>query len=514
MRMLQMTNDTQETLKDVITQMQETRYDDSSTLEAQAPGALNIEQDPQLAFEEHVGKLTAEKDRLQGDKKELQELLDSMHERHAHLQDQHDAIQRELEDSQERLSRLRSGAEAVGGREEAKSKEQEHLIASLESKYTASQESVENLRRQNERLRLQGEQAQKLQDDFDEIKIERDQLLRKANAAEKYKQKLQQGQDWEKQNSVLQAQVEELKKQLRQSDSKHFTTSELEREIDEYKRMLPRIEQDRHELSEMKKKLEYDNHILLAKLEHANQQQARDAATIDALRERMSGSDGPGTPTTPRASIPSFDEDGEPIEPLEVRLPYTLDEELFLIMSQKPDLDTTLKQAADLDSEQEQVFRAANLISEKESEALLKALQRKYEETGQLHDSDMMDLRKDFADKIESSNRSTQRVIEVFTFLLQSRPVRPVSPLALDARHALKKRCSEHASSTDTLKTLRSKAESVASVSPTKPSTCTSKSAVRIAPPAPVPRPNVQPRRPLTFNASMRMSLPFLGAFQ
>ena len=313
MRMPQLSVSTQEILKDIITQAQEVAYEDRPTVdEAKAlPG--DGSQDLELAHEERVGKVIADNDKLQHEKNELQTLLESVHERHAQLQEKHDSVQRELEETQERLLNLRSGADSVAGREESKAQQQENVIAALESKNASAQEQVENLRRQNETLRIKNENAQKLQDDYDEIKIERDQLLRRANAAEKYKQKLQQSQDWEKHNAVLQAQIEELKKQLRQSDSKHFTTAELEREIDEYKRMLPRIEQDRHDLSEMKKQLEYDNHVLVAKLEHANQQHARDAATIDALREQMNGSDeGAGTPTTPRQkSIPGFDDESE-----------------------------------------------------------------------------------------------------------------------------------------------------------------------------------------------------------
>ncbi|KKY28837.1 putative m protein repeat protein [Phaeomoniella chlamydospora] len=399
MRMPQLSISTQSVLKDIITEVRQDGYDAPSAVESAPNFTTDGAQDLELAFEERVGKIIADNDKLQNEKKELQDLLDSMHERYAQLQEKHDSIQRELEDSQERLLHLRSGADSRVGREEARSKEQEHMIASLESKHASAQEQIENLRRQNETLRLKNENAQKLQDDFDEIKIERDHLLRKANAAEKYKQKLQQGQDWEKQNQLLQTQIDELKRQLKQSDSSHLTSADMEREIDEYKRMLPRIEQDRHELSEMKKQLEYDNHVLLAKLEHATQQQARDAATIDALRERAGGSDGPGTPTTPRPSrgIPSFDDDDT-----------IADTEAL----EKPDFDSSVREAQDLEAQQEKILQEAKLISEKESAGLLEKLRSQFEEGGQFNQAAFDELQKEFADRIESSNKSTQRVIE------------------------------------------------------------------------------------------------------
>jgi len=148
-------------------------------------------------------------------------------------------------------------------------------------------------------LRLKAERVQKLQDDYDEIKVERDKLSRKANAAEKYRQKLETSQEMEKENAVLKTKIGDLQTQLRQSDARTASSSDLHREIDEYRRLLPSIEQERHELNEMKKRLELDHHMLQARYSDSEEQLRRSKQEVEDLQGRIRDYDD-GTVLGPR----------------------------------------------------------------------------------------------------------------------------------------------------------------------------------------------------------------------
>ncbi|KAI1614778.1 hypothetical protein EDD36DRAFT_451041 [Exophiala viscosa] len=225
--------------------------------------AQENENDPPMSpRQERLGKVIADNQRIAHEKRELQKQLDEQHTRYEQLQERFDQSQDELKETGDRLTSV------LAGRSDSQSLDSKHdtLVATLETR-------VEELRKSNEVLKIKAEKAQKLQDDFDELKIDRDRLARKANTAEKYRQKLEASQDLEKDNTSLKSKVAELQNQLKQSDS-------ARREVDEYRRLLPSIEQERYDINEMKKRLEFDYHALEARY-HDTQQEVHD------LQERL-----------------------------------------------------------------------------------------------------------------------------------------------------------------------------------------------------------------------------------
>lgn len=239
--------------------------------------------DQDLESEERLGRVLADNNRIAREKKEVERQLDDAYARYEKLQDSLAQTQEELKQANERLTAV------LAGKAEAGSKDIKHetLIASLEDRASTADAEIEELRKSNELLKIKAERTQKLQDDYDEIKIERDLLSRKANAAEKYKQKLEASQDLEKENQSLRERVGELQVQVRQSDSRSVRTSDLQREIDEYRRLLPSIEQERYELNEMKKRLEFDYHTLEARYHDASEQLRRQHDEVERLRGEL-----------------------------------------------------------------------------------------------------------------------------------------------------------------------------------------------------------------------------------
>ena len=314
---------TQEGLKDIIEEAQNGQHeplynDDDDGKEGEEDGAggsnkkREIPVDPELQFEERVGKVLAENDRLGNEKRELEKALEDLRGRLERLQENNDTLQNRLASTEDRLVTLKSGKGEFGLNGKAlenRAQQQEDLIASQEAKIAVTQDEVDRLQMSLESLRVKSQRFQKLQDDYDELKIERDQILRKANAAEKYRQKLQAGQDLERESQTLKNQVKDLQQQLKEADSQYRWSAERDRELEEYRKLLPHIEQDRHEIQNLKKELEFNNHALTERLRDANEQHERDDSFISELCDRvrelesMSGSTDPSSGReTPRLS--------------------------------------------------------------------------------------------------------------------------------------------------------------------------------------------------------------------
>ncbi|EER29096.1 hypothetical protein CPC735_038020 [Coccidioides posadasii C735 delta SOWgp] len=304
--MQELSTQTQEGLKDIIQEAQspsEDRLEQINYEQDEYRARRDIAMDPELQFEERVGKLLAENDKLSHEKKELEKALEDLHDRLAKLQETNDTLETKLSSTEDRLATLKAGKgdlgpDAVGF--ESRNRQQEDIIASQEARLIAAQDEIDTLRMSLESMRQKNERYQKLQDDYDEIKNERDQLSRKANAAEKYRQKLQVSQDFEKENQTLKIQVKDLKQQLMESDSNQRLSSEHSKELHKYKQLITQIEQDHHEIQNLKKQLEFDNHALNERLQGSDEQHSRDEATIAELRERireLEGLESPGTAT-------------------------------------------------------------------------------------------------------------------------------------------------------------------------------------------------------------------------
>ncbi|KNG82529.1 microtubule binding protein HOOK3 [Aspergillus nomiae NRRL 13137] len=304
---------TQESLKDIFEEAENGQHEPLDPVDEIKEDLSKREHpvDLELQFEERVGKVLAENDRLTHEKKELEKALEDLHNRLARLQENNDTLQSRLATTEDRLGNLKSGKGDLGFNTkalESKSRQQEDIIASQEARLAAAQDEVDSLRMTVESLRVKNERFQRLQDDYDELKTERDQLARKANAAEKYRSKLQASQDFEKENQTLKNQIKDLQQQLKESDSQQRWTSERDVELEEYRRVLPRIEQECSEMQSLKKQLEFNNHALTERLSSAEEQRERDDALISELRERIRELEGsPGSPAlTPGSEMPKL----------------------------------------------------------------------------------------------------------------------------------------------------------------------------------------------------------------
>lgn len=309
---------TQEVLMTTAQEAGETESADVDDLEEELsvkyPGSSShgVALEMDLASEERLGMVIADNQRIAQELRELRKRHDDAHDHYAKLQASYEQAQSELKDTKDRLAAVLAGTGCNEIYTDATSN-RESVISSLETRVLSAEEETESLRKANEILKIKSEKAQRLQDEFDEMKLERDRLSRKANAAEKYKQKLEAFQELEKENQSLRSRIEDLQDQLKQSDSTALSSSGLQREVEEYRRLLPAIEQERHELNEMRKRLEFDYQTLEARHQDTLEQFARHQGMVEDLRGRLREYEEGVTPTTPKANgeaaISSLDDD-------------------------------------------------------------------------------------------------------------------------------------------------------------------------------------------------------------
>lgn len=111
--------------------------------------------------------------------------------------------------------------------------------------------------------------------------------MKKANAAERYKQKLQDTQDLQKRHVELREELDDVRQQYNEADKARQEVPGLHLALEEYKRILPKTEQDRHDLQMVKKHLEFDNAALAERCASAEELHARDQQNIADLTNQL-----------------------------------------------------------------------------------------------------------------------------------------------------------------------------------------------------------------------------------
>ena len=137
------------------------------------------------------------------------------------------------------------------------------------------------------KTRVVAAKAQQYKDDFDEITVERDRLLRQANVANKYKQKLEATAALEKENVEGRRQLDKLKHQLAESEAERRRLDGVAVNIEEYQDVLSRSEQELAELRDMNKRLKFDNTVSEQRCGVLEAERQEDQRSIQTLKTRL-----------------------------------------------------------------------------------------------------------------------------------------------------------------------------------------------------------------------------------
>jgi len=382
-----------------------------------------------LAFEERLAKVIADSQRIAHEKRELQRHIDDLNTRFITLQESYTRAQDELSEANDRLSAVLSGR--TKSTKESTDAQKEALIASLEARIAEYEADIEGLRKNNEVLKIRAEKTQKLQDDYDEIKIERDNFARKANAAEKYRQKLETTQEMERENSSLKQKITDLQAQLRQYDTRVVGEGNLAREVDEYRRLLPAIEQERHEVNEMKKRLEFDYHVLQTRYGESEDQLRRARQEVEDLQERIREDDDGHTRPSRRTTEGEGEEDGETVPEEDDTDAQELESSEADFAAAEARLTEALLKDNDSNTANVESNEDENGISEAELRAIMSAI-RAQMHVGTAHERESgMKLQKKLVVMLEKARTKNVALVEhtkkqsELIQELQSRPVVP-----------------------------------------------------------------------------------------
>ena len=248
---------------------------------AAGPGSM----DKDLYYEEQLGQMAAEASRLKDEKKNLQHDLRDLHDRIVRLQENNDVLQEKLTTTEDRLQQATasSNAQALVKELEARVKNQDDVIEGQETQLSTLTSKTESLEAEANRLRKDADKLQPLQDQFDEVKVERDSLARKANAMEKYKQKLQAAADSEKEINYLRNALDEARQLASHGEQHNVRLAELERAVGEYNRLLPNLENQLTDGESIRRRKDEQLDEMRRQLEAAQERSIKDQEIIAEL---------------------------------------------------------------------------------------------------------------------------------------------------------------------------------------------------------------------------------------
>ena len=391
--------------------MIETAADEGDALKGVESGPTSVTDTTHTAYatkeasdleqEEREARLLSEKERVHRENGNLREQLDEMYDRYTKLNQEHDSLQEKFDFTKERLDSVLSG-KATENATKALQAKHANDVADLESKVASAEEAIDSLKRANQQLLSKAESVRELQDEFDVMKSKCDDLTRRANAGDKYKQKLEASQRLEKDNLSLKTKIADLQNQIRDSDSDQVSSNDLQRQVAEYGRVLPALELELGEKNEMKRKLELAYNTLEHRFLNLQEHSARQQATIEELQNGVQDTEAtsPLTPKNWQINGPSLSTMGTEFVDQEEVLTEGLSEGLA---------------AMNID-DQFQKF-------ETDIRAIISAFQRQAREHSQANGGSSIELEKKLAATIERSRDTARLHIQVIDSLAQPRHV-------------------------------------------------------------------------------------------
>ncbi|GAB7353389.1 hypothetical protein MBLNU459_g3865t1 [Dothideomycetes sp. NU459] len=160
-------------------------------------------------------------------------------------------------------------------------------IAELETELDNIRTTSQTQERQIERYKADGDAKQKLRDDLQLLRVERDELLQKSRANENLKKKIQALQDQEKANSTLKEDLKMANEQLQSMDRLKEQCTVLQKANAENMTTIANGEQEIFDQKTTRKRMEHEYKVLVQKWEASKERQSRDHETITELETRL-----------------------------------------------------------------------------------------------------------------------------------------------------------------------------------------------------------------------------------
>lgn len=245
-------------------------------------GRSSVERDPELEQEEKLIRAYKAIKELQASNEKAATELEELRQDKEELQQAFDAFKYEVEQEG------RNAAEHNIVKElQNKVDRDRDYIAELESELDATRTTSSNQQRQIERYKADTDVKQKLRDDLQLLRSERDELLQKSRASENLKKKIQTLQDQEKSNATLKEDLKLANEQLQDLDKLRDQCAALQKANAENLKLIANGEQEIFDQKTSKKRLEHEYKVLAQKWEVAKERQGRDHETITDLENKL-----------------------------------------------------------------------------------------------------------------------------------------------------------------------------------------------------------------------------------
>ena len=310
---------------------------------------------------------------------QAQATIDAMHAAHEAAQRQFQELRQDKERLQEAFDAYRSEIETKGkktGGDDAFKKLQRQTendrayIDDLEGQLQSSRGSVENYERQMHTLKEEGSASQKLRDDLQMQRAENEDLQQKLRANENLKKKIQTLQEESKASSSLREDLKTANEKLEELERLKQVQANLEKEVLEKKGLIRNQEYQISEMVTTRKHAEFDNRVLLQKLQEARDRHERDHDALEELRTRLQESNLDDT-TTATATAKEEEESEEKKDrdaERKTEVPKDdgarhLREQLALYEQQLQTADARLKQASERTAALEDAARDSSTTS-------------------------------------------------------------------------------------------------------------------------------------------------------
>lgn len=267
------------------------------------------DRDPDLEDEEERLKLVAELEKKVRELDSATKRYADLNTRHLYLQESHDELKAKLTEVEQELDNLKK----LHGADESqrvqalqrKIEEQASLIASQEEDIDGYQTRQRQLEVELERYKASSEESQEYKDKYDELHHQMLDLERKANAADRYKQKLASQRNLEQEVATLQYELEarreldtQLKKALIERDRLQATEKEMLAAMTTIEQSL----NDERDRKDHYKELYEELRTEFTQLEHQNNMNEK---YIEDLKDMAPGDTVSG-PTSPASGAPGL----------------------------------------------------------------------------------------------------------------------------------------------------------------------------------------------------------------
>ena len=168
-----------------------------------------------------------------------------------------------------------------------KTNEDRDYITELESEINTLRGSQEDMEAQVRRYKIDSDSKQKLRDELQMVKVERDDLVQKTKANDNLRKKIQTLQETDKSNSSLRQEIDQLQEELRSTRGLRDKCIALQKTNEENMKTIANGEQEIFDMRTTRRRIDQDLKYYQQRYEAVKDRHQRDADTIAEMEQKV-----------------------------------------------------------------------------------------------------------------------------------------------------------------------------------------------------------------------------------